>query len=69
MNKNFKNIFKEKGYFVIKNVITNDFVNKILSEIEIIKDADFYYDENDKLRRIERLYNKGENLKNSTKLL
>ena len=58
MNKNFKNIFKEKGYFVIKNVITNDFVNKILSEIEIIKDADFYYDENDKLRRIERLYNK-----------
>ena len=30
MNKNFKNIFKEKGYFVIKNVITSDFVNKIL---------------------------------------
>ena len=69
MNKNFKNIFKEKGYFVIKNVITNDFVNKILSEIEIIKDADFYYDENDKLRRIERLYNKGENLKKLNKII
>lgn len=69
MNKNFKNIFKEKGYFVIKNVITIDFVNKILSEIEIIKDADFYYDENDKLRRIERLYNKGENLKKLNKII
>lgn len=69
MNKNFKNIFKEKGYFVIKNVITSDFVNKILSEIEIIKDADFYYDENDKLRRIERLYNKGENLKKLNKII
>lgn len=62
MKKNLNQIFSIKGYFVLENAIPNKTVDKIIEEINSIKDADFYFDKNNKLRRIERLYNKGEEL-------
>jgi hypothetical protein len=59
MNKNyFKKEFDIKGFFKIEKFIDKDNINKILSEIESVKDADIYYDRNNKIRRIEQIYNK-----------
>jgi len=54
------------GYFVKKNFINNELLKKTLSEIELIKhnkDVDLYHDQKGLLRRVERIYDKGESLK------
>ena len=59
----YKELFSKKGFFVIENVLKKNFIKKILKEIYEAKNTDKYFDSKKNLRRIERLYNKGKNLK------
>lgn len=69
MLKQFKKAFVQKGYFVIKNIFSENFIDALLLEINTIKNANYYYDNEKKLRRIEKLYDKGENLKKLNNLI
>ena len=69
MLKKFKKTFDQKGYFIIKNVFSKNFIESLLLEIDVVKDANYYYDNINKLRRIEKLYDKGENLKKLNNLI
>lgn len=60
MPENYKKKFDIDGYFKIKNFITKEEKNKIIEEINNSKDVDVYNDKQNKIRRIERIYNKGE---------
>ena len=63
--KNFMNEYNEDGYFIQKNFFGKDFINSLLKDIESAKkleDVDVYSDRSGLLRRLERLYDKGENL-------
>ena len=62
MNK-FQQIFNKKGYFIQRNIFSNEFIDNLIDEISKIKNANFYYDTHKKLRRIEKLYDKGKYLK------
>jgi len=61
-HKKYNEIFSKKGFFVLKKVVKKNFVKKILKEIYEAKNTDRYFDSKQNLRRIEKLYNKGENL-------
>jgi len=66
MNINYQNLkkeFEKKGFFVCKNFFSEDFNFNLINEIYSSSDNDKYYDGNNILRRIERLYDKGVNLK------
>ena len=63
----FKQKFDNDGYFVFKNFINKDFVTQIIDEIENSKNTIKYFDNSNKLRRIEKLYDKGEYLINLNK--
>ena len=54
--------YKEKGFFVIRNVFSSEFTEAIFDEIISTNDAVKYFDRNEKLRRIEQIYNKGNKL-------
>ena len=69
MLKKFKKTFDQKGYFIIKNIFSKNFIESLLLEIDVVKDANYYYDNKNKLRRIEKLYDKGENLKKLNNLI
>lgn len=69
MENNFHQIFNQKGYFIQKNIFSNQFIDNLLNEIKEIKDANFYYDSNKKLRRIEKLYDKGKYLNELNNLI
>jgi len=58
-----KQKFDNYGYFVLKNFINKKFISRIINEIEISQNSIKYFDNLNKLRRIEKLYNKGPNLK------
>ena len=58
-----KQKFDNDGYFVLKNFINKKFISRIINEIEISQNSIKYFDNLNKLRRIEKLYNKGPNLK------
>ena len=58
------NIFKNKGYFKIENFFSKNFIDELNIEIQKANNVEKYYDKNNKLRRIEKLYNKGEYLNN-----
>ena len=60
---------KKKGFFIVKSLISDDFLNEILKEIINIKDASFFYDKNKILRRIEKIYNRGKKLKELNKII
>ncbi len=66
MNNNifskYKEEFDKKGYFILKNFIDKKFIIKIANEINTSKNTNKYFDNNDVLRRIEKIYDKGENL-------
>ena len=69
MAQDYKKIFEKKGYFIIENIISIHFTDSILKEIKNIKDANYYFDKNKKLRRIEKLYDKGEKLIKLNKII
>ena len=56
-------IFKKIGYCKINQVFKKDFINKIKKDINKIKKKGSYKDKFNKLRRIEKIYNKTKNLK------
>ena len=63
MSENYKEKFDTDGYYKIENFLTREEVNKIIEEIDNFKDVDIYRDRNNKIRRIERIYDEGETLK------
>ena len=62
-----KNKFDKNGFFICKNVFSNKFISEILSEIEKANNTIKYLDNENILRRIEKLYDKGINLINLNK--
>ena len=48
--------FKEKGYFKKSNFFSKTLIKDLNEEIIKAKNVDKYFDKNQKLRRIERLY-------------
>ena len=57
--KNLKEKFNQKGFFVYKNLFDKIFLNNIVKEISLAEDTQKYFDNNNNLRRVEKLYNKG----------
>jgi Phytanoyl-CoA dioxygenase (PhyH). len=55
--------YDKYGYFKIENFFNNLEISKIIDEINNSKDVDIFKDNNNVIRRIERIYNKGEYLK------
>jgi len=60
----YKKEFDTKGFVKIPNIFSSDQIDKCLIDIENAKDIETYYDRNDFLRRIEKLYDKGDSLMN-----
>lgn len=52
------------GYFVIKNFFSRTFISQLINDIENSKNTIKYFDRDDNLRRIEKLYDKGPQLNN-----
>ena len=58
-----KKLFFDEGYFVCKKLVDENFIKKILDEIGNSKDTVKYFDNENNLRRIEKLFDKGVSLK------
>ena len=69
MTNKLHQIFNKKGYFIQKNIFSNKFIDNLINEINKIENANFYYDSHKKLRRIEKLYDKGKYLKDLNNLI
>ncbi len=54
--------FEKNGFFVCKKIFTESFVSNLINEIYKSSNSINYYDKNNKLRRIEKLYDKGQYL-------
>ena len=52
------------GYFVIKNFFSQTFISQLINDIENSKNTIKYFDKDNNLRRIEKLYDKGPQLNN-----
>ena len=52
------------GYFLLKNFFSQSFISHLIDEIEKSKNTIKYFDKDNNLRRIEKLYNKGVQLNN-----
>ncbi len=61
--KNFKQQYDQNGFFIVKNAVKKKVVLKILKEINLSRNTEIYFDRKNKIRRIEKIYNKGLNLK------
>ena len=55
--------FEKKGYFKLENFFSDKFIENLNNDVLEAENVDKYYDINKNLRRIERLYDKGKNLK------
>ena len=60
---NILNDFNKNGFVKIENVFDKPFIDNVMGEIENLTDVDTYNDSKGILRRVERVYNKGEHLK------
>ena len=66
--KNLKKEYENIGFFKIEDAVDKILIKKIVSEIiSVKKNVDIYYDKKGSLRRIERLYDKGEGLQSVNK--
>tara|TARA_B100001121_G_scaffold308863_1_gene333997 strand:- start:2346 stop:3086 length:741 start_codon:yes stop_codon:yes gene_type:complete len=63
----YKKQFENCGYFICKNFFSKNFIKLLMDEIEYSKDTTKYFDNHNFLRRIEKLYDKGIQLKNLNK--
>ncbi len=61
---NLRKIYLKNGYVVCKNIFSENYVNELIKEINNSEDTIKYFDNQNNLRRIEKLYNKGEYLSN-----
>lgn len=68
-----KKEYDKNGYFVLKNFFNKKKINKVNSDIINLvksdKDIDIYYDRKNRIRRVERLYDKTKDLNNINKKL
>ena len=55
--------YKKNGFVKIENVFDKPFINNIIGEVENLTNVNIYKDRNGKLRRLEKVYNRGEYLK------
>ena len=62
-----KKEFSKNGYFVCRKIFTKKYISELINEINKSNDTIKYFDNHNKLRRIERLYNKGKKLNNLNK--
>ena len=62
MFNNLKKDYLQKGYFTIKKIFDESTISTLINEIEVAKNVDKYLDKNGKIRRIEKLFNKGNEL-------
>ena len=60
----YKKKFDKDGYFICKNFFDKDFINHLINEIIASHNTIKYFDNLENLRRIEKLYDKGIELKN-----
>ena len=60
----YREKFDNYGYFIYKNIFKKSFIFELIGEIENSKDTIKYFDNSNSLRRIEKLYNKGNQLFN-----
>jgi 2-aminoethylphosphonate dioxygenase len=60
----YKKKFDKDGYFICKNFFDKDFINHLINEIISSHNTIKYFDNLENLRRIEKLYDKGNELKN-----
>ena len=58
-----KKKFSTNGYFVLKNFFSQKYILKIINEINNSDNTIKYFDNENKLRRIEKLFDKGTTLK------
>ena len=58
-----KNKFDNDGYFVLKNFVKEEFISHLVDEISNSPNTVKYFDNLKNLRRIEKLYNKGQYLR------
>jgi|TARA_B110000027_G_C16094041_1_gene289857 ectoine hydroxylase-related dioxygenase (phytanoyl-CoA dioxygenase family) len=66
MNLDFlklKKNFSDNGFFICKDVFKKEFIFKLIDEINSSKDTVKYFDNSNNLRRVEKLYDKGDFLK------
>ena len=63
----YKKNFDKDGYFVCKNFFNKDFIFHLINEINTSQNTTKYFDNFENLRRIEKLYDKGNELKNLNK--
>lgn len=54
--------FEDKGYFICRKIFSEDYVSELINEIYSSNENIKYYDKDNKLRRIEKLYDKGQYL-------
>ena len=59
--------FEKNGFVVCKKIFTESFVSNLINEIYKSSNSIKYYDNNNKLRRIEKLYDKGQYLIDANK--
>lgn len=64
MFDHLKKLYSQKGFFIIKNVLKDSEINELNNEIGIANNVDKYFDKKGQIRRIERIFDKGENLYN-----
>tara|TARA_B100000965_G_C19495168_1_gene714883 strand:+ start:65 stop:814 length:750 start_codon:yes stop_codon:yes gene_type:complete len=67
--KNYKEIFKDKGYFILKKIFDENTIKKVCTEIVDLNDAIKYFDRKGYPRRIEKFYDKNSTFKNLNKKL
>ena len=67
--KDFYLEYQKKGYFIVKEFLTKNQVKIILKDLKRIskKSKNIFYDKNNKIRRIEKIYNQSKSLKNLNK--
>ena len=61
--------FLDKGFFVCKNIFEKKLIADLIFDISKAKNTKKYFDNNKIIRRIEKLYNKSENLINLNNII
>lgn len=61
-NKDLKKRILNEGFFTCKDIFDKKFISDVISEIDNAKNTIKYFDNNKNLRRVEKLYDKGNSL-------
>ena len=72
MNTNFNELKKKfdiDGYFICKNIISKNIIEELIDEINVATNTVKYFDNYNNIRRIEKLYDKGQQLKNTNQTI